>query len=526
MKLIIKITLTISLFLTLQRVFGQSAKEFYLEAESNFKLVDFENTILNAKKSKTQLGITNPKIESLLMMAYFNNGDMVNAKIAYETLMKITPSSKKQSDSFQSYVDICKQIDNALAKEQNTFLEEVKSKKRAGEKKADEIEQAYEKEYLSKNNKQRERYPEKRLYRISIEQDRFGEYLQFKNSFNLKTSEKEKTERKEQKNEYYKQKRKIEAAVAEWNFAGYHDGLLVVKMDDKWGYVNRSNELQISPIYSYARDFHNGFAIVSKDGKSGLINTLGEVIIPIIYDRCGNYANNEVTVSLDNISYILDEKGGILRRQDLDQVEYDYIHTKWSGDVTYVRKQIGTPEQIKRAMSKTKYALINRDGKILTDFIYDYVYSTGIYKNDSTDTYWIVEIGKNEAEKKGLVSNDGFPITAIKYKQISGGFYEGLIWAKLKNKKEGYINNNGEVVIPFIYDNVDWDKDIPQVIIVEKEGKWGAINTSGEVIVPILYESARVDTYFPSGYGNPYKHRLEFRKGGEYFHFDHTGKRI
>jgi hypothetical protein len=144
---------TLLVFVQTSFLFGQTPKENYLKAESYLNNVDFKKSIVYAEIAKSQLGITNPKTESLLMMAYFNNGDIVKAKIAYETLLKITPYSKQQSTEFQRYIDVGKQIDNALAKEQNTFLEEVKSKKRAGEKKAEEIEQAYEKDYNFKNTK-------------------------------------------------------------------------------------------------------------------------------------------------------------------------------------------------------------------------------------------------------------------------------------------------------------------------------------------------------------------------------------
>jgi len=121
MDFIKKTILTTSLFLTLQMVFGQTPKTFYYEAKAFFENEEYSKAIGNAEKAKTQLGITNPKIESLLMMAYFNNGDIVNAKIAYETLLKITPYSKQQSDSFQKFLDTGKQIDEALDKEEGVF---------------------------------------------------------------------------------------------------------------------------------------------------------------------------------------------------------------------------------------------------------------------------------------------------------------------------------------------------------------------------------------------------------------------
>jgi outer membrane protein assembly factor BamD (BamD/ComL family) len=115
------IVLIFCLFCITKITLAQSAKEYYLQSETAQQKGEYSEAIIYAEKAKELLINTNPKIESLLMMAYFNNGDIVNAKIAYETLLKITPYSKQQSDSFQKFLDTGKQIDEALDKEEGVF---------------------------------------------------------------------------------------------------------------------------------------------------------------------------------------------------------------------------------------------------------------------------------------------------------------------------------------------------------------------------------------------------------------------
>ncbi|WP_419213706.1 WG repeat-containing protein [Maribacter sp. X9] len=61
------------------------------------------------------------------------------------------------------------------------------------------------------------------------------------------------------------------------------DGLIPVKRDGKWGYVNEKNELIIPCQFDSAGVFENNRAIVSKKKKYGAIDTKGAIIIPLNY---------------------------------------------------------------------------------------------------------------------------------------------------------------------------------------------------------------------------------------------------
>lgn len=162
MNKFIKVIFPLVLLISFQ-VSSQSAKELYAKSESFFKLGDFDNAIIFTKKIK--LNKTNPKIESLLMMAYFNNVDIVNAKIAYEKLLKLTPYSKQQSTEFQSYIDVGKQIDEALEEKEQEFQEEKDNEFAVAMAKADKIEKEYEAKTITKNKAFNTRNPEERLFK-------------------------------------------------------------------------------------------------------------------------------------------------------------------------------------------------------------------------------------------------------------------------------------------------------------------------------------------------------------------------
>lgn len=65
----------------------------------------------------------------------------------------------------------------------------------------------------------------------------------------------------------------------------YKDGLMVVKKEEKFGYIDKEGKIKIPLNYTIAEDFNNGLAIVSSDKGFGVINKKGKRIIPLLYDE-------------------------------------------------------------------------------------------------------------------------------------------------------------------------------------------------------------------------------------------------
>lgn len=63
------------------------------------------------------------------------------------------------------------------------------------------------------------------------------------------------------------------------------DSFAAVKVDEKWGFVDKDGNMKIEPQFTNARSFANGFAAVQIDDKWGFINEDGTVCIdPVFYD--------------------------------------------------------------------------------------------------------------------------------------------------------------------------------------------------------------------------------------------------
>lgn len=61
--------------------------------------------------------------------------------------------------------------------------------------------------------------------------------------------------------------------------------LFAKKIDDKWGFVNKQNNIVVEAIYDKVTEFNSyGFAGIKKDGKWGVINNSGEIVIEPTYN--------------------------------------------------------------------------------------------------------------------------------------------------------------------------------------------------------------------------------------------------
>lgn len=61
--------------------------------------------------------------------------------------------------------------------------------------------------------------------------------------------------------------------------------LFARKIDNKWGFVNKQNNVVVEAIYDKVTEFNSyGFAGIKKDGKWGVINDSGEIVIEPTYN--------------------------------------------------------------------------------------------------------------------------------------------------------------------------------------------------------------------------------------------------
>ena len=70
----------------------------------------------------------------------------------------------------------------------------------------------------------------------------------------------------------------------DWAFS-FSEGLASVKLNGKYGFIDKSGTLVIPCMYDYAVSFSEGLAWVGLNGKHGFIDKSGTLVIPRKYDE-------------------------------------------------------------------------------------------------------------------------------------------------------------------------------------------------------------------------------------------------
>lgn len=215
------------------------------------------------------------------------------------------------------------------------------------------------------------------------------------------------------------------------------EGLMGVKKNDKWGFIDRNGEIKINFIYEevfpfseeLARvklngqwiiidktgkeiiksvgitnyldyDFHDGLLAVKKNEKWGFIDKYGTEIVEFKFDNVNNFNNGFASVRVKNKWGVIDKKGNFIIPLEL---EYYNVGKYSEGLISVCDRNL-------------KWGFIDLNGNPISDMIYESAYE---FKN-------------------------GFATVSKSIKNPDGTGYNGY----------GLINNKGEVIIPCIYRNL------------------------------------------------------------------------
>lgn len=254
--------------------------------------------------------------------------------------------------------------------------------------------------------------------------------------------------------------------------------------------------------FNYISSFKKEIAIIEKNGKKGIINSDYNIILKPEYDVIGDIADGYIFVGKgdysDKFRKLISGEGGYVDRTG--QFKINLSSNILSGGVfkdgvSWVENQDG------------KFGIIDENGKIVVDFIYDYI--DWCYNNQ-------YQVSKNG--KYGLINKEGNVLIPIKYDWFfpskenlysvsqngKFGFVDSLNRIKIplkftfaysfsnglapvsSNGKWGFINKQGATVIPFKYD--DASSFVEGHASVKLQKKVGLIDTKGKLVVPFIYD--------------------------------------
>jgi len=220
------------------------------------------------------------------------------------------------------------------------------------------------------------------------------------------------------------------------------EGLYATRIDGKWGYTDKEDNVVIEPTYDYANPFNNGIAKVVRNNRWGFIDTNNVEIVPLVYD------------------VILKSEDGLLPV---------YKDGKW-GLIDSLNNQIVVPQ-------------------------YDFLSSFGRWKYRESSFSDLAEVHKDG--KIGFIDRQGIEVIPPEYDEIEmfstdGKGYSEYCRTRLGDKY-GYANGNGVFCKPVFTKagkNISYNGFSPKnQTLVEHIGKYTEVVYNGE---PYLFTENRM----------------------------------
>ncbi len=303
----------------------------------------------------------------------------------------------------------------------------------------------------------------------------------------------------------------------------FHEDMLAVEKDGKWGYINKLGQWAIEPQFDEACAFQkNGYAIVGIEAKD---DKGSETMIYGLIDKSGNYVI-EPTFGLlypfDNNGLALVKGNGDAGYIDIsgkDLTKPGFTSSKttrfWSNDYAVV--SIRTEGDI-------KVGVIDSEGKYIIGPQYNNVFilENGCFMVENKDVtegsdtvaterrYGIVDKDNNiilpieyysiicgddgiyAVERYGdayHVDKNGNPLYKQRFDYVSVFDEYGVAVARTKDDTYGLIDKNGNYITEPVYDYIlNWGSF--GTYLVKKDSKYGFINYKNEKITDIIFEDA------------------------------------
>ena len=236
----------------------------------------------------------------------------------------------------------------------------------------------------------------------------------------------------------------------------FREGLAVVELNGKLGYINKSGKEIVPPKYDEAKFFHEGLAPVKLNGKWGYINKSGKEVVPPKYDYVWDFKEGLADVELNGKQGFVDKSG-----KEVVPLKYDNV---WFFE-----------EGLAGVELKGKWGFIDKSGKEVVPLKYEDV-------RDFREGLVMVELNG----KWGCINKSGKEVVPLKYEYEDVEYLREGLAPVVLNGKGGYINKSGKEVVPPKYNAVLYFSE--GLAGVELKGKWGFIDKSGKEVVPLKYE--------------------------------------
>lgn len=236
----------------------------------------------------------------------------------------------------------------------------------------------------------------------------------------------------------------------------FSEGLSLISIDSKFGYMNEDLKLAINPVFEIGTDFVDDYATVKSNGFWGVINKEGHFVLNPEFDSITiiNDSSEMMFFTIkNNVVKIIDKNNNIL---------FNFTNCNFNSDLTHINDFIAFK-------NNDKYILITPSKKSFIESDFEDI-------NVDVDNRLIV-FKKNN--KYGLSDFNGKILLEADYDNLCG-FSENMAIIE-KNKKFGFINLETLDVIDPIYENAL--KFSEGLASVKLRNSYGYIDKSNKMII-------------------------------------------
>lgn len=226
--------------------------------------------------------------------------------------------------------------------------------------------------------------------------------------------------------------------------ASFSEGLAVVELKNKKGYINKEGNEAIPFIYEEAENFKEGMALVKKDGKYGYIDNKGREVIKVEHTSLSSFDVNGlawyVKPNTDNNKYKWPKAVGVINKNGeiigsfVTSAEPDKDYVYYNAAYFLINDNV-KPENYRKAINL--FALVDEDSKEYTKALLAlgdiYAEGKGGISKDDTRAFMYY----NNAYTKGA------SLDSKQKEKLGDAYYNGKGTAVNKEKAfEMYANNS------------------------------------------------------------------------------------
>ena len=291
----------------------------------------------------------------------------------------------------------------------------------------------------------------------------------------------------------------------------FSEGLAPALVGKLWGFVDKTGKPVIKPQFGGAAEFSEGLAVVGVDGKFGAINKNGDIVIQPSYQQMAAVSESLIAVNQDG--------------------KWGFVDTKGTSVIQPQFARVGSfSNGLAPAWSSGKWGFIDKSGRWVVQPKYDDAMpfseglaAVGVQKKEmvtddkgrvtSIKTYllwgYIDNAGKEvialelansgrfseglastwKSGQFGFIDKTGAMKLAAFFSRNTGSFHNGLAKTEI-GTRYGYVNNIGKMVIPQQFTSADPFSEGLAAVQVHERGLLGYVDTAGRMKINPQFQTA------------------------------------